>query len=638
MSNNQEGINIKVGVQPDIQSIAKTKIEMQKAFDDMAKKLATSESVSMPMARKSLSAAIREQEKAAAVIEKSQSQQTAKEVQEQNKRVANLRKMINDEIRIEEVATKKRASEAEKQIATEKTKEEKINLLRSQLREEVGGAIGGYQARHLMKMFRKSGELNEAEGNPSSGFMGNMGSLTSMIQPEVILPLMALGAATKIASFALSGIANIATDVVSALSQIGGAKNLQEMIISTASKDMTAAKIAGNSNLSKSQVFGMMQTTQLNSSLNDEETSALFSSATAGGGGRQLHKLNDILPGGQTSSNFLSKLVQTGIPAEQVGSVWSKMSTDMPNATQGQIQDIMTQLWYSKKQSGEDFFQNPGGLDRLRPESSALGIGLFKNLNLAAAVARGSGGKLDSKKSINELLKYEKTVGGIDNLANSAMSAGAAGVPLAIRNAASEDIKDFGSMSSGQQKDAIKVWIAAMGDATNATKELNRAIQITDSAIETRFKNAVNKFTIGIEGALEPAIQKMAAPGGAFDVFTTAISSHSQEIATAAQVIALGFKEVAVSVGIASKILKPSKWGQAILDKFSPEPEKQDIHKEIKQSNLPDPTSQHLAKIATSTQKTSDLNQRLLNAIEILNGNVVKGNKNQISAPKRTTN
>ena len=460
------------------------------------------------------------------------------------------------------------------------------------------GTSGGFNmsaAGHLAQMagFYKTGHLLRAAGMLGIGTsVGGEGAMAGMSGIAAIaLPVAAgLGAvlvASKLVEVGFNAVAQTVQSVIGAISQIGGVRNLQEMLVETASTERQAANIASNvtDQVSTKEVLDLINKTSASTEFKPEEVGSGFQAFKGKTG--QFGPLKELAP-------FMANLsTVSGMSMQESGGLLGQIMTQFPELGVEGTQQAAMNLW-GLGRAGAVELKDATSITQALGFAHKSGMGTEKGLNFEMGMVqlaqRFTGGQ-SAKEAVTgvrrvqeDLLKVgSKNQNGLQQLlGKDYLTHDATGqlvfkdeahsmAQLALMNyegggndkkkqallASSIDergrkalmgigtsfAKDFKpGMSETQKLGIIEDMFRGLADGTVAVDEFDGELKKNTDTIDYQFKAAINKASISLEKEFLPILQNLIP---VVQSFSDDLVDHSKDIGDALQ------KVINVAIGLA---------------------------------------------------------------------------------------
>jgi hypothetical protein len=262
-------------------------------------------------------------------------QNNAQRIKEINRDKLNTLKILNERFHNDQARLLKATEKLEQQTAEKITRiQEREQLRRSQMAQRAALPGGGTQpiggAGHLAQVagFYRVGHALRA--------MQSLGVGTALGVAAVgaaILPVVAAFSMLKDATETVIG------SFVSAIGQIGNARNLTQMIVEAASSQRLSAQIAANTTdgFSTRSILATINKLSANSEFTSEQVGAMAVAFKAKTG-----TFGDFAQLGGFATNLASV---AGLSPEETGGILGQLRTQFPSLSIGQTKQAAMQLW-----------------------------------------------------------------------------------------------------------------------------------------------------------------------------------------------------------------------------------------------------------------------------------------------------
>jgi hypothetical protein len=234
-----------------------------------------------------------------------------------------------------------------------------------------GGGFNLSSAGHLAQTagFYRTGHLLRAAGELGVGTEMSLGGAAAF---------GGLAVAGVLVEKAFAGVAgaatHLATSLIGAVSQIGGARNLQETIVEGVSTERLAAQIAANvtDNVSTKEVLNLINKTSANGEFTPGQIGAGFSAFKARTG--TFGPLKELAP-------FMANLASvSGLTAEESGGILGQIMTQFPGLKSNEVKQVAMNMW-GLGRSGAVELRNAQDITQALGFAGKSGMGVTKGIN-----------------------------------------------------------------------------------------------------------------------------------------------------------------------------------------------------------------------------------------------------------------
>jgi hypothetical protein len=524
------------------------------------------------------------------------------------KRELDKRQKMYDNLFSEQEKMAKKASDAA--IRAEKKATAEIERTRKQAQQRgatimhAGGlaaqAMGANKTGYLMRMSGIAGIGTEMVGGLSTGALAGLGA-------GAAVGLAGLVVASKLVTVGFevltSAVSSTAGAFMGAIAEIGGARNLQGMIVESATAERLSAGIAGNvtENVSTRQVLDAVNDLSKNSEFKPEETAAMLR-AYVGKTGNVTEGIN--------MGKFMTDLASgANISPAQVGSLMGQIRVQFPEMDQMHLQQSAMNLWAGGKAGSvelkdtESITQALGFAHKVSPGDPLRGINLEQGMVQLAHRFTGGQSADDAVTAVRRMQeemihlttdsdKYGQLSGVLgggfltktptgeqvfknapNTFAKLALASYEGTLPhnlmeergqkalSGITGSLAAEFKP--GMSEAEKVGIIENTFKKLEETGMTIDQFDGQVKKAKDTVDYQFKQVFNELSISLEGGL---LQTLKVLSPYIREFAKMIAEKKDDIFDAAKAIALAFLDMIPVIAIVASAL--TNLGAGIVDKL----------------------------------------------------------------------
>lgn len=437
------------------------------------------------------------------------------------------------------------------------------HLMRSMSDLGIGSQMGGKSA---------GGAGAAAEGAEAGAVAAEAGAMAGLTAATAgaALAIGGLMVASKLVEVGFKAVAQTAQQVVGAIGQIGGARNLQEMLVEGASTERLSANIAGNvtEKLSTSDVMLRINAMSGKTEFNPQQIGAMFEAYVAKTGTMSpLTNLGMFAPNFATVSkmgpgetgNFLGQLTaQFGLVGDQLKQA-ALMLWQAGRAGTVELKDtssVSEALGFARKAGAGNLMQGiatemgaiqltHAGLGGSNPAEAVTALKRFQEelenpkkqwtiqsaLGGGPIMAQGPGGMpvyRNLKDTIARASLYElEHPGGLKGLGFEERGTR---VPRGIGEYTATHTPGFQQATHADKLKMIADTLEKFSDSKVVLDEFDGALKKAEETVDYQFKQAFNQVSVELEGVFLPVLKELAP---ALKDLANRVTEHKNEIGDA---------------------------------------------------------------------------------------------------------